>query len=86
MPISIDETYEAAAKGETSWKRVLLCTEMLIIDDEGSKVCPPPQKYFEYSQYKYNLDILLRYPNEDPDYNLVTSALKKYTEDWEFHM
>ena len=85
MPVSIDDTFkEAYEKGE--WRKAFVCTELLLVEETGLVICPPPQASHQYESMKYNLNVLLRYPNNDQMYLMVVDALKKYVEDWEFHM
>ncbi|MCW8965607.1 MAG: hypothetical protein OQK82_02825 [Candidatus Pacearchaeota archaeon] len=83
MPITIDEAFEAAANRTIEWRKVLISTQMLLVGKEGYVVCKPPQEVFNYESYKYNLEVLLKYPNNDPYYVMVVDALKKYVEEWE---
>ena len=85
MPISIDQTYKEAAEN-TEWRSAFICTEMLAEGEVGFITCPPPLEYFIYESYKYNLDVLLKYPNSDPLYVMVVDALNKYVHDWEQDM
>ena len=80
MPVSINDTFkEAYEKGE--WRKALVCTELLLVEETGFVICPPPQAEHEYESYKYKLDVLLRYPNSDLLYVMVVEALKKYVQD-----
>jgi len=82
MPVSIDDTFrEAAEKGE--WRKAFICTEMLVEGEAGFIVCPPPKQSYMYESYKYNLDVLLRYPNNDSLYVMIVEALKKHVENYE---
>jgi len=81
MPVSIDDTFkEAAEKGE--WRKAFVCTELLLVEETGFVICPPPQARHEYESYKYKLDVLLRYQNNDPLYLSVTDTLNKYVNEW----
>ena len=86
MPISIDQTFEDASTSADGWRKAFICTEMLVEGNTDFVVCPPPNKKFIYDSYKYNLEILLKYPNNDPYYVMIVEALTKYIKDWEFHM
>lgn len=82
MPISIDDTFkEAAEKG--SWIKAMVCTEMLLVEEGRVVICHPPQACYRYESYKYNLEILLKYPNDDSHYCTVVEALQKYVNDFE---
>ena len=78
MPVSIDDLYKAAYKGESDWRTVLLLTGMFYVGDKGLTVSPPPSNDCEYRQYKCNLNILLRYSNNNKYYMEVVNALIKY--------
>lgn len=85
MPVSIDDTFqEADEKGE--WRKALVCTELLLVEEVGFVIYPPPQADHMYESYKHKLGVLLKYPNNDPLYVMVVGTLKKYIEEWEFHM
>jgi len=77
MPVSIDDTFkEAAEKGE--WRKAFVCTELLLVEETGFVICSPPQANHEYESYKYKLNVLLRYPNNDPLYLIVVDCLTSY--------
>jgi len=78
MALTIDDVFKAAYNDETEWRKVLLLTGMLYVGDKGLALSPPPSSNSEYEQYKYNLNILLRYPNNNHYYKDVVDALKKY--------
>jgi len=80
MPISIDQTFKDAAENN-EWRKAFICTEMLVEGEAGFEVCPPPQQHFMHESYKYNLEALLRHPNNDPYYAMVVDTLTKYLED-----
>jgi len=82
MPLTIDDVYKAAYKNKSEWRKVLLLTEMLYVGDKGLTVSPPPSSDTEYEQYKCNLDILLRYPNDNRYYKDVDDALSAYVNDY----
>jgi len=85
MPVSIDDTFrESAEKGE--WLKAFVCTELLLVEETGLIICPPPQASHEYESLKYKLDVLLRYPNNDQLYLMIVEALREYVEDWEFQI
>lgn len=79
MPVSIDDTFKEAFE-KSEWRKAFVCTELLVEEESGFVICPPPQASHEYESYKYKLDVLLKYPNSDPLYVLVVKSLKKYIE------
>ena len=85
MPVSIDDTFKEAAE-KREWRKALVCAELLLVEDAGFIICPPPQANHMYESYKYKLDVLLKYPNNDPLYIMVVEVLKRYIKEWEFHM
>ena len=85
MPISIDQTFKDASENN-EWRKAFICTEMLIEGEADFVVCTPPQQHFMYESYKYNLDVLLRHPNNDPLYTMIVNTLKRYIEESEYHM
>lgn len=58
MPSTIYDTYEAALNKKFTWLRALVLTDLLYIDEEGIKVCPPPNSHHEYNNYKVKLAAL----------------------------
>ena len=78
MPLTIDDLYKAAYNDKSQWRKVLLLTGMFYVGDEGITVSPPPSSETEYEQYKCNLNILLRYPNNNQYYTEVVDAIKEY--------
>jgi len=82
MPVSIDDTFKEAYE-KSEWRKALVCTELLLVEETGLVICPPPQASHKYKSYKYKLDVLLRYPSNDPLYLMVVDALKKYVKEWE---
>lgn len=42
MALTINEMYQAAANGETSWEHALLLTGLLYMREAGLEVSPPP--------------------------------------------
>jgi len=78
MPLSIDDLYKSAYKGESEWRTVLLLTGMFYVGGKGLTVSPPPSDKCEYRQYKCNLDSLLCYPNNNKYYIDVVKALSNY--------
>ena len=78
MFLTIDEMYQAAAKGVTSWEHALLLTGLLYVGVEGLMVSPPPQDKYEYHFYKLRPDVLIMYSNNNYVYKKVIKALHKY--------
>ena len=65
MPVSIDDLYkQAAAKNE--WRKALVCTDMLFVEDGDFVICTPPHEDVSYQSYQQNLNNLLKYPNDAP--------------------
>jgi len=85
MPVSIDDTFQEAAE-KADWRKALIYTELLLVEETGFIICQPPQADHMYESYKYNLDVLSKYPNNDPLYIMVVEALKKYIKEWELQM
>jgi len=77
MALTIDALYRSAYKGETEWRKVLLLTEILYVGDAELKVIPPTSST-EQERYRFNLYILMRYPNHDQYYMDVVKLLKEY--------
>lgn len=78
MSLTIDEMYEAANNGETSWEHALLLTGLLYMGMTGLEVSPPPMDKNEYYFYKLRLDSLSKYPNNNNHYKNVMKTLHNY--------
>lgn len=78
MPVTIYDTYEAAFKNKITWFKALLLTDLVSIETEGITVCPPPTANHELYDYKFKLDALERYPNNDKHYINVVKHLQRY--------
>ena len=52
MALTINEMYQAAANGETSWEHALLFTGLLYVGVEGLMVNPPPENKDDYKFYR----------------------------------
>ena len=78
MSLTINEMYQAAAKGETSWEHALLLTGLLYMNEAGLEVSPPPSSDACYHYYKLRLEALSEYPNNNSYYNNVVQTLHNY--------
>lgn len=55
MSLTIDEIYQAAAKGETSWEHALLLTGLLYMGVMGLEVSPPLRENMNVTFTNYGL-------------------------------
>lgn len=78
MSLTIDEMYQAAADGETSWEHALLLTGLLYMNEAGIEVSPPPSNDVDYHFYKLRLDTLSEHPNNNSYYRNVVQVLHSY--------
>lgn len=75
MSLTIDEMYEAAAKGETSWEHALLLTGLLYVGTEGLAISPPPENEEDHRFYNIRLDALEKTPSNNNHYKNVMIML-----------
>ncbi len=78
MSLTIDEMYQAAADGETSWEHALLLTGLLYMNEAGLEVSPPPSNDVDYHFYKLRLDALNKYNNSNSYYKNAIKNLRNY--------
>ena len=78
MSLTIDEMYQAAAKGKTSWEHALLLTGLLYMSEAGLEVSPSPSNDVDYHFYKLRLDALSEHPNNNSYYKNVVQTLHSY--------
>lgn len=82
MVLTINELYQVAANGETSWEHVLLLTGLLYFYGVGFKVSPPPLNRNEHQFYKRRINVLNKFPNNNNrNYKKVMEILKEYVYD-----
>lgn len=79
MVLTINELYQAAANGETSWEHALLLTGLLYEGGTGLEVSPSPENNIDSNFYKLRLTALMKHPNDNVIYKKIIKVLKKYT-------
>ncbi len=78
MSLTINEMYQAAANGETSWEHALLLTGLLYMGEAGLETSHPPSNEVDYYFYKLRLDALTEYSNNNTYYKNVIQILHSY--------